>query len=175
MAGIVAIPGLAGIGDTFKKSVKGTDVLVGAVVGLGGIVALKYVKGFIGSKVAIPAIVERVSPALAGGLAGLVLYYAQKKKNPGRATGHAVGAVAAGVAMNVATELKAQFPQYFADVVDLQLHGLIVNDPARLNGMIVTDTVRPSLRGYADDPGMAGLAALSMEVDDEDHAAAIGY
>lgn len=167
----MTIPGLSGVTDTFKKSVKGTDVLVGAVVGLGGIFVMKKAKEFIGTKVAIPAFVERISPALSGAVAGLILYYANKKvfKNPARGTGHAVGAVAAGIAMNVATELKAQFPTYFADVVDLQLSGLIVSDPIarRSMGGFLVDDRAPALGGYADDPGMAGLAALSMSTDDE--------
>ena len=165
----VTIPGLAGLKDAagvFKKQVKGTDVLVGAVVGLAGVVVLKKAKEMIGAD-KVPSFVERFSPALAGVRAGAGLYFAQKNK--ARASGHAVGAVAAGLAAQAAVELKARFPQYFADVVDLRLSGIIINDPvARMNGLVIDDPA-PGLAGYADNAGLNSLAALSMAVDADDY------
>ena len=130
------------------------------------LIMLKKAKEMIGAD-KVPSFVERFSPALAGVLAGAGLYFAQKNK--ARASGHAVGAVAAGLAAQAAVELKARFPQYFADVVDLRLSGIIINDPvARMNGLVIDDPA-PGLAGYADNAGLNSLAALSMAVDADDY------
>lgn len=150
---IVDIPGLGDITSVFKSSVKGTDVLVGAIASLAGIYAVKYVQNkFLVGK--LPEIVLRFTPAISGALTGTALYMLQKKKNRGRATGHAIGAVSAGLAINAINELKAKFPE-LADVVDLRLAGVIVDDAT------------PRLGGFGipvDDPTrqLGDLAALDM-------------
>ncbi len=94
MGSLVRFPGL-GFLPKIPSSVKPTDVAVGVALGFAGGVGLQ--KGLAAANITLPAIV----PApLAGAVASAaVLYLAQKKKNPNRAAGHAVGALLGGLAV----------------------------------------------------------------------------
>lgn len=155
------IPGLGGVMSTLKSHVKGTDVVVGGLAALAGIWGVKKVMNtYLVGKV--PEIVLRVTPALSGVLAGTALYYLQKKGNRARGMGHAIGAVSAGIAINAMNELKVQFPE-LADVVDLRLSGLILNDP-QLRGIIVNEPGH-ALGAYGETDFNA-LAMVGDNVDD---------
>ena len=174
----VTLP-LGNLVSDIQGSVKGTDALVGAGAALAGVAALNWVKKQSwGSFLATNTMLVRITPLLAGILAGVGLYFADKKllKMPGRAAGHAVGAAAAGIVMQGLQEAKALAPTLFADVVDLRLAGMIINDQYRpaLNGMIINDQYSPGLHGYADKPQLADLAALSMGIIQDDEEAELG-
>lgn len=162
------VPSLSGITDSvtkpFKTPVKGVDVAVGAGAAMAGIWATKTIinKYLVGK---IPASVQNYVPAIAGVLTGAALYMAQKKSS--RAAGHAVGAISTGVAINAWNLLKTQFPS-LADIVDLRLAGVILNDPGvaaalapsrQMHGLIMDD------RGHLAGTDFAALAAVG-EVDD---------
>lgn len=152
---IVQLPGLDGIADTIglKSSVRGKDVVVGALLSLAGIFGTKYlINRFAADK--IPLTVMRFHPAIAGLITGLAVGKFMKGAS---AKGYALGAVAGGLAINAIQELKMKFPE-LADVVDLRLAGLIVEDPA--------------LQGYGlqvDEPTrqLQGLGSLDMSLGDE--------
>lgn len=167
---------LGGLVDDLKGSVKGTDALIGAVIGVGGVGAFNWMSNqtWFPASLKTNATFMRFKPAIVGILAGTAAYFADKKllKMPQHAAGHAVGAVGAGLAMQLVQEAKMQWPAYFSDIVDLRLAGLIVNDASyrrQLNGMIVSDPApRHGFAGYADNPSLAGLANLAMIADDRD-------
>ncbi len=174
---IVALP-LGGL-DVLKSSVKGTDLLVGALLGVGGFGALNWVKNQTWFPLSLKTNAQfvRFAPLASGTLAAIGVYFADKKllKMGSSAAGHAVGAFAAGLAVQALQEAKTQWPQYFSDIVDLRLAGFIVNDPQRraMNGygsFIIDDPARPfaGLGAYSDNPNLADLAALSMQEDDAD-------
>lgn len=173
---IVALP-LGNLVSDIRGSVKGEDVLVGAAAAIGGFAALNWVKKQTwGAFLATNVTLQRFFPLLAGVGAGVGLYFADKKllKMGSRAAGHAAGAIGAGLAIQALQEAKAMWPAYFADIVDLRLAGMIINDPYRrqmLNGMIINDPAPASfsgLGGYADNPQLADLAALSMGILEDD-------
>lgn len=100
--GLVKFPGLAGL--KLPSSVKPVDVLVGLGLGFAGAIALK--KGVEASGMNVPAILS--TPIAGGAATGAVLYLVQRKKNPGRAGGHALGALLGGVAVWGYGMLQAQ-------------------------------------------------------------------
>ncbi len=154
------LPGMS----ILRGSVQGTDVVVGAAVGLGASAALKYamntyLASFMGS---LPLFVVRFMPTLTGVASGALLYAAQKKSNSARAKAHFVGAVAAGVSVNVWQELSARFPG-LQDYVSVRMggYGQLVNDP-RYAGVLVDDSSR----------NLSELQSINM-VQDEESAAAL--
>jgi hypothetical protein len=155
--------------DVFKKPVKGPDVLVGGAAMLLGLYVINWSKSRWASL--FPPALLPFAPAIAGLLGGGIMYMVDKKMidKPESAGGHALGALSAGLAVTALNFLKGRYPVYFADVVDLRLAGLIVNDPQtrRMNGLIVNDPQR-RLSGYADNPALGDLASLSMAIDDSD-------
>ncbi len=91
LRGLVRFPGLSGF--KIPAAVKPVDVAVGMGLGLAGGVALN--KGLTAAGVAVPSSIP--TPVLGGLASAAVLYFAQKKSNPSRAAGHAVGAALGGV------------------------------------------------------------------------------
>lgn len=144
---------------------KGLDVLLGAVAGLFGGVAAKWVLSKVGDKipVSIMPYVAQAQPLIGGALAATALYYGQKKS--ARAKAHAVGALAIGTALTAWDLLRKHFPQLNGVVLlpEYQGYGLLQEDYARGMGGLIVDEPRA---------GMAELAAMSM-ADDEDNFA--GY
>ena len=100
--GLVRFPGLGAL--SMPSSVKPVDVVLGAALGLAGSAGLKMGASKID---AAPEILKSGSPLLCGAVTGAVLYLAQKKSNPGRAAGHALGAILGGVAIWGAGMLQA--------------------------------------------------------------------
>ncbi len=144
--GLVRFPGLAGL--KLPASVKPTDVLVG--IGLGLAVSIGLKKAAEMSGLALPSIAS--NPLVGGAASAAVLYFAQKKKAPARAGGHAVGALLGGAAVLAYGELQSRGmlgdmrtlpPGYGAPLFDnprLQSYGgAIFDNPnvnlARINAM----------------------------------------
>lgn len=174
-----------------NKSVNTTDVLAGAAVGVLGSGVVKYLIRAAGFQDKLPVLVQNWMPFLAAAAAGSAAYAFERKSNKTRAEGHLTGAVAAGAAAQAWGMLKSSYPEYFGDVVSLKLNGynngygvlvnsptpqigpgayagMLFNNPSRgMNGMLFNNPSR-AMAGYADRPGMAGLAALAMSSDDKD-------
>lgn len=142
----------------FRGSASTADVAVGAFIGMAGIAGVKFVvnKWLVGK---VPALALRALPALSGALTGAVLLTVGKGN--AKARGHALGAVLAGVTINVWDEIRAQVPQ-LADLVSVRLSnygGMLVDDSQQqYAGMLVDDN---SSRNLAD------LQALNMEADED--------
>jgi hypothetical protein len=93
--GLVRFPGLGRL--SMPSSVKPVDVILGGALGLAGSIGLQMAaQKAIDSGVPIPQTLASGSPVVGGLTTGGVLYFAQKKRNPGRAAGHALGAALAG-------------------------------------------------------------------------------
>lgn len=135
------------------SSTKGSDVLVGAVIGLaGGGVVKAVLKSVAGGS--YPAIVDQTMPASGAIVAGLVAWALLRKKHPDRARGYLVGASVAGVAASAWPMLQQQFPQ-LQDLVSVRMsnYGLIVRN--RPFGMLVPDGSIPGR--FAPGQAVAGM------------------
>lgn len=167
--GIVKIPGLGFL----NKSVNSTDLLIGAGVGLAGTAVAKWaLKTFMPAAPTpvagygafdVSSALKYATPLLGGAIVGTAAYFLQKKGNPSRATGHLVGALAAGASVTVMDVLRDQVPQYFGDVVRLPMNGMgiLVNEraPRGMQGLIVNE---PGVRRSMSESNLAQLAAYSM-------------
>lgn len=153
---------------SLEDNVKVVDVLVGGAVGLVGSGLLKMAI----AKVAPTAwdkaktMLGQFLPAVTGVGAGAALYLAQKDSAPGRATGHAVGAAMAGVALSIQKVLETQRPFGidFGEAVEVNM-GMLVNNPNPQLGMLVENPI--------NQPMLNELAALSMGDHDDDGFAAL--
>ncbi|MBU1048377.1 MAG: hypothetical protein KKD10_07310 [Candidatus Omnitrophica bacterium] len=94
-----------------KKSAKGMDILMGAALGIAGIVGLKYAynkltapkaDGTPGMVKEIPALLAQFAPAVGGVLAGTIAYALYHKKSNAKATGWLIGSIGTGVAITAA-------------------------------------------------------------------------
>ena len=90
MGSLVKFPGLGFL--KAPSSVKPMDVVVGAVAGAVGTIALAKVLPASASA-SLPDVVKNNMPVVGGAATAAILYYAQKRKNPTRAGGHAIGAL----------------------------------------------------------------------------------
>ena len=98
LRGLVRFPGLGAL--SMPSSVKPMDVLLGLGLGLAGSAGLKMgADKLAAGGTSLPAFLTSGSPLVGGAATGAILYVAQKKKNPGRAAGHALGAVLGGIAI----------------------------------------------------------------------------
>lgn len=164
MHGIEVIPGLGDMMSVFKAPVRGTDVLIGALASLAGIWGVKKILNmpmFVGK---VPAGLLNFVPAISGAVAGTAAYMLLKRtKMAHKAAGIAVGAVGAGVAINAMNFLKVKFPE-LADLVDLRLSGIILNDPAvqamrGYNGLLMDDSGRLGATDFAALGAVGGAEA----------------
>ncbi len=87
--GLVRFPGL-GFLPKVPSSVKPVDVALGAGLGIAGTIGLNKLATAVPS---IPSVVTDNIGLAGGALTAGVLYFAQKRKNPARAAGHAIGAL----------------------------------------------------------------------------------
>ena len=154
-------------------TVKPMDVAAGALVGLvvsaGLKAAIKKYAPTVASSV--PA---GVLPAGLGVSAGAVLYYVQKNMAPQRASGHAVGAAVAGLAVAALDYLKSNNPA--PDFLDFSEPPVGLNlgaPPVGLNlsdysGLLVENQATQSMGGLlVDNAAMGALGVASMGGDDE--------
>jgi hypothetical protein len=82
------------------SSVKPIDVIVGLGLGIAGSLGLQVgASKLAASGTSLPNFLTSGSPLVGGGATAAVLYVAQKKKSPGRAAGHALGALLGGLAV----------------------------------------------------------------------------
>lgn len=142
-------------------SVQPMDVAAGALVGLVVAAGIKSVV-----KKNLPtvanAIPSGVLPAGLGISAGAVLYYLQKNMAPQRASGHAVGAAVAGLAIAALDYLKANNPApTFLDFSDAPV-SLNLSD---YSGLLVENQAMGGL--LVDNQAMGALGVASMGGDDE--------
>jgi hypothetical protein len=170
---IVALP-FSNLVDDIQGSMKGTDVLVGALVGVAGIGAFNWLK----AQTWAPAFlktnttVARFTPALVGVAAAAGAYFGDKKllKMPSRAAGHAAGALGVGLALQAIQEATPS--SRLSDIVDLRLNGLRSTTYRRraLNGMIIDDRSASPLRfthaqtSSASPPRMALLRMTTWPI-----------
>jgi len=134
-------------GSEFRGAVDVRDVAIGAGLGLGGSLGLKYLVNATGLSASIPAIINKFWPAFSGIVTGILVYGLEK--NSSKAKGHLIGSALAGITISVWDALKAQFPQ-LADLVSLQLSGY--GGYGGYNGMLVRDAALPP--GYGGYGGM---------------------
>lgn len=173
--GLETVPGLSGLTDSIKGSVKGMDVLLGVGVFLGAHFAVKWaLNKAVEKQIKIPDVVLRFSPIISGLLAGVALPIIGKKAlklNPAKVNGLVVGALGSGVAIVAVQEAKSAFPM-LADYSDLRLSGMILNDPA-LAGLLLRDSNTAVPYGdFAGAPGyvqtdFAALAAAGADEESE--------
>jgi len=106
--GLVKFPGL-GFLPKMPSAVKPVDVALGAAIGLaGGVAITKGVNALAQSGTAVPSFLTSAGPITGGVVSAAALYLIEKKKNPGRAYGHALGAVLGGVAVYAYSMLQSQ-------------------------------------------------------------------
>lgn len=158
--GFVKFPGLGALVPSIPSSVKPLDVALGAGLGIAGTLALGKVASMVPQ---IPAVVSD-NLGLAGGLATAgVLYYAQKRRNPSRAAGHAIGALL-GAAVVWATPKIASAAGMAGMVRFPGLGGQYVQNP-RLQGFNGQIFANPQT-----NLNMARLARMQGLGDDDDNA-----
>ena len=128
--GLVRFPGL-GFLPKIPSSVKPTDVAVGVALGFAGGIALK--KATEAAGIALPAIIP--TPIMGGVASAAALYLAQKRKNPSRAAGHAVGAVLGGLAVWGYGQMQNAGLAGYSDLRPLPAgYGAPIFDNPRLSG-----------------------------------------
>lgn len=120
--------GLGDLAGVVDSSVKGTDVLVGAVAGLAGVAAAKYAMTKLTpllaqQSITLPDIVGDLVPAVGATAAGVALYMGQKKS--ARGAGHLVGAISGGLAITTAGLAAKYGVPGFSGVVSVNLSGLV--------------------------------------------------
>ena len=144
--------------NPLNRGVNSTDVLVGSIAGIAGGFGIKYLISKYAAS-SVPAAVQGFLPFLGPAVTGLALSMAQKRSTPVRGSGHFVGAVAAGVAMQAWNYGKQTFPE-FADYVALPMsrYGMLVQDNSNPFGLLVQDNTQNTLNE---------LSAISAASDDD--------
>lgn len=155
-------------------AVQPLDVAAGAVVGLVVSAGLRAaINKF--APTLVTSVPAGLLPAGLGISSGAVLYYAQRQSAPSRASGHAVGAAVAGLAVAALDYLKSNNPapdylDFSAPPVALNLsgyNGLLVNNTA-MGGLLVDNTATQSMGGLlVDNAAMGAMAMSSMGGDDD--------
>ncbi len=157
-------------------SVRVMDVLIGVGAALLGSAVVKgiFKKVAPAMYLQVASTVGAAMPIVVGGIVSAGLYYGEGKSN--RATGHAVGAALAGVALGGWDLLKANLGSVspyldFSEVVSVNMgrlgdyNGVLINDQSDrmngYNGVLIADK----------SDGLNELAAMSMGADDDGLAA----
>lgn len=97
--GLVRFPGLGRL-SVPSGPVKPLDVAIGGLLGLAGSIGLQMAANkAIASGVPVPGFLASGSPVVGGLVVGTGAYLIEKKSNKSRATGHALGAALAGLAV----------------------------------------------------------------------------
>jgi len=150
----VSLPSLGGLAKDINplgKSLKSTDVILGVALGMAGgsLVKMGISKLDVATGGKVPAFVKTYVGPVSTFLAGLVLYVAQRKKNPGRAQGHLFGATVAALSPLYWEGLKQVAPTFFNDYVQVSPFGIITQDQQmRGFGVLTQDS---QMRGLEDD------------------------
>lgn len=96
--GLVRFPGLGRL-SLPSGPVKPLDVVVGGVLGLVGSIAIQKAANAASASVPLPNFLTSGSPVVGGLVTGAGAYLLERKSNKSRATGHAIGAALAGLAV----------------------------------------------------------------------------
>jgi hypothetical protein len=169
--GLDIVPGLSGITSGFKGSVRGTDVLYGVAAALATHFGVKWAMAKLAaSGTTMPDFVVRFSPVISGLLVGVLVGVAGPKIKIVREHGKGIvlGALVTGGAIVALQELKTQFP-VLADLSDVRLAGIILEDPA-LQGLLMSDRgAMPALQGAPGyvQTNFADLAAAGSDEQEE--------
>lgn len=129
----VSIPSLGGFVkdvNPLGKSLRSTDVLLGAALGMAGgsLVKMGISKIDVATDGKVPAFVKSYVGPISTFLAGLVLYVVQRKKNSARAQGHLFGATIAALSPLYWEGLKTVAPTFFNDYVQVSPYGVLTQD-----------------------------------------------
>lgn len=129
----VSLPSLNGLAKDINplgKSVRSTDVLLGAALGMAGgsIVKMGISKLDVMTGGKVPAFVKTYVGPISTFLAGVGLYIFSRKKNAQRAQGHLFGATLAAASPLYWEGLKAVAPTYFNDYVAVSPFGVLTQD-----------------------------------------------
>lgn len=149
----VSLPSFGGLVKDINplgKSLKSTDVLLGAALGMAGgsLVKMGISKLDLATSGKVPAVVKTYVGPISTFLAGLALYVVQRKKNPSRAQGHLFGATVAALSPLYWEGLKSVAPTFFNDYVQISPFGVITQDQMSGFGVITQDA---QMRGLEDD------------------------
>jgi len=149
------LPSVKGL-NPLGKSVNSTDVLVGSFIGLGGgaFVRMGVSRFWPTAPAFITNYIGPISTVAAGVIASMFVKSDQRKK------GYLVGAVSAAVVPLGWGLLQRQFPQFFADYIDVN-YGLLTDvSPMGSMGLLVDE-------GSAN---LSSLAAYAMGNNEDDYS-----
>lgn len=94
--GLVRFPGLGRL--SLPSSVKPVDVIVGLGLGIAGSIGLQIgASKLAAGGTSLPSFLTSGSPIVGGAATAAAVYLVEKKKNPARAAGHALGALLGGL------------------------------------------------------------------------------
>lgn len=146
-----------------KKSAKGMDILMGAGVGIVGILGFKWVmnkltatkdgKAPMIDPAKIPAFFPKVAPLLGTALFGALAYALYRKKSKAKATGWLIGSLGAGAAVTGLSYIQST--DWAAKQGLANYHGF---------GVLQPDRRLPAMGLLQSDPraSLNQLAAMSM-------------
>jgi hypothetical protein len=150
----VSVPSFGSIKDynPLGKSVKSTDVFVGAALGIAGgsLVKMGLGKLDVATGGKVPQFVKDYIGPISTLLAGVALFVFQKKRNHGRAQGHLIGATLAAAAPLYWDTLKKAAPDFFNDYVTVSPYGVLTRDAGSMGGYGVL-TADGAMSGFAAD------------------------
>lgn len=143
---LVRFPGM-GFLPKLPSAVKPVDVALGVALGLAGAVGIaKATSALAAGGTSVPSVITDNATIFGGVASAGLLYVAQKKKNPSRAAGHAIGALLGSIA--VWGYNKLQTSGMLAGMVRFPgMGGQIFSNP-RLSGWGGQIVSNPRLSGF---------------------------
>lgn len=151
----VSVPSFGSIKDynPLGKSVRSTDVFVGAALSMAGgsLVKMGIGKLDVATSGKVPQFVKDYIGPISTLLAGVALFMLQQKKSKARAEAHFVGAALAAGAPLYWETLKRAAPTFFNDYVTVSPYGVLTQD-AGMGGYGVL-TADGQVGSYGADDG----------------------
>lgn len=169
---MVSIPSLGALNpkkilgrlNPLNKSVRSTDVLIGAAAGMVGSGLVK--KGLDAVWKNQPAFISNNADVIGSVLAGVGASVVLGKNNEAKANGIVLGALIAGAVPTAWAWLRNALPG-LSGITDLDMGGFLVSDADKaLHGFLVNDTA--AMHGLAEGPVMGALAEHAMGPDEDD-------
>ena len=126
---VIAMPSFGALKDLnpLAGGLKGSDVMIGAGIGLVGGGVVSYALNQFRSS--LPSVVTQYQQPISSILAGVLAAAFLAKKSPQQADAYLAGALIVGVAPPVQQQLHTSFPQYFGDPTQVRYGGLLVPSP----------------------------------------------